>query len=443
MPTLYFCSNKELVNLFKFKFAGHPSLLLLRIMKKNLLASAFAVVALAASAQVSEVATVKGEGFGFIPKNLTTTGVITPYSTIGIEYNWDALPPTVGFTVYDASSFNVEKSFTYSPEVFYINYTPMKALADFTTKEVINKGSEEDYWGQVNGVYGEDGFETPITTMDEFKAAVAKIIGNDKVEFFTDYSGKFAFHYDDWQEFNGWANQDVPEVRECYFYYNPADNKLHLVTNQLVTAEIDTSNLTWVKNDNDKSSESVVGEKICHVKMYDYDTNCNESSNPYLTQNVFNNDDKYEYLVQSYREVSTPTDPTGSYQPGLIGISGIENGKAVLTTEVQDKYYESYLAVKNEDGKELFTVPNSRYYKDVFTIYRANGKTYISNYESQGIGLGQYVIYQLDKTDTGITELARTQVVKSAKTFNMAGMQVGKNAKGLVIQQGGKKYFNK
>ena len=153
MPTLYFCSNKELVNLFKFKFAGHPSLLLLRIMKKNLLASAFAVVALAASAQVSEVVTVKGEGFGFIPKNLTTTGVITPYSTIGIEYNWDALPPTVGFTVYDASSFNVEKSFTYSPEVFYINYTPMKALADFTTKEVINKGSEEDYWGQVNGVY--------------------------------------------------------------------------------------------------------------------------------------------------------------------------------------------------------------------------------------------------------------------------------------------------
>ena len=52
MPTLYFCSNKELVNLFKFKFVGHPSLLLLRIMKKNLLASAFAVVALAASAQV-------------------------------------------------------------------------------------------------------------------------------------------------------------------------------------------------------------------------------------------------------------------------------------------------------------------------------------------------------------------------------------------------------
>lgn len=406
-------------------------------MKKNLLASAFAVVALAASAQVSEVATVKGEGFGFIPKNLTTTGVITPYSTIGIEYNWDALPPTVGFTVYDASSFNVEKSFTYSPEVFYINYTPMKALADFTTKEVINKGSEEDYWGQVNGVYGEDGFETPITTMDEFKAAVAKIMGNDKVEFFTDYSGKFAFHYDDWQEFNGWADKDVPEVRECYFYYNPADNKLHLVTNQLVTAEIDTSNLTWVKNDNDKSSESVVGEKICHVKMYDYDTNCNESSNPYLTQNVFNNDDKYEFLVECYRQVSAPE--TSVYGPM---INGIENGKLVFCQDVQDKYYESYKAVKNEDGKELFTIPNCNYGKDL-SIYRMNGKTYIENSESLGNGETQYVIYLLDNTGTGITELARTNVVKSAKTFNMAGMKVGKNAKGIVIQQGGKKYFNK
>lgn len=46
-------------------------------------------------------------------------------------------------------------------------------------------------------------------------------------------------------------------------------------------------------------------------------------------------------------------------------------------------------------------------------------------------------------TGTGITELARTNVVKSAKTFNMAGMTVGKNAKGIVILQGGKKYFNK
>ena len=411
-------------------------------MKRTLLASALAVMALAASAQVSEVTKMKGDGFGFIPKSLTTTGIITPYSTIGVE-NHSNDNQTAVFTVYDAS-FNVAKTFSYEPKVFTAKHMVKKAWADYKTKKIINTGYENEYYRSVDGVYDyEKGFLIPITTMDEFKAAVAKMIGEEKVDFFTDDNGNFAFRLASDRLNVGKSGKDDFRVEEDFSYYNSSDNKLHMVKALLKSIEFDTSNLDWKDGDSSASYEITVGERIFQTEVYDYDVNCNESSDVYLSQNVFNNDDKYEYLVQSYREVSTPTDPTGSYQPGLIGISGIENGKAVLTTEVQDKYYQSYLAVKNEDGKELFTVPNSRYYKDVFTIYRANGKTYISNYESQGIGLGQYVIYQLDKTDTGITELARTQVVKSAKTFNMAGMLVGKNAKGLVIQQGGKKYFNK
>lgn len=411
-------------------------------MKRTLLASALAVMALAASAQVSEVTKMKGDGFDFIPKSLTTTGIITPYSTIGVEYHGND-NQTAEFTVYDAS-FNVAKTFSYEPKVFTAKSMVKKAWADYKTKKIINTGYENEYYRSVDGVYDyEKGFLIPITTMDEFKAAVAKMIGEEKVDFFTDDNGNFAFRLASDRLNVGKSGKDDFRVEEDFSYYNSSDNKLHIVKALLKSIEFDTSNLDWKDGDSSASYEITVGERIFQTEVYDYDVNCNESSDVYLSQNVFNNDDKYEYLVQSYREVSTPTDPTGSYQPGLIGISGIENGKAVLTTEVQDKYYESYLAVKNEDGKELFTVPNSRYYKDVFTIYRANGKTYISNYESQGIGLGQYVIYQLDKTDTGITELARTQAVKSAKTFNMAGMLVGKNAKGLVIQQGGKKYFNK
>lgn len=98
-------------------------------MKRTLLVSAFAVMALAASAQISEVTKVKGDGFDFIPKGLTTTGVITPYSTIGVENNSSNQTPE--FTVYDAS-FNVEKTFQYDPRVFKSNLVPMKALADQT-----------------------------------------------------------------------------------------------------------------------------------------------------------------------------------------------------------------------------------------------------------------------------------------------------------------------
>ena len=412
-----------------------------RIMKRTLLASALAVMALAASAQVSEVAKVKGDGFGFIPKSLTTTGVITPYSTIGVEYHGND-NQTAEFTVYDAS-FNVAKTFSYEPKVFKAKRVPMKALADFKSKEVLDKGSEKESFRPVYGVYDyEKGFLVPVTTMDEFKAAIAKMLSGETVDFFTDDSGNFAFRLlSDELYIDGWGDDGV-RVRESFYYYNSSDNRLYRVENLLKLVEVDTSNLAWKEDDSRKSDEIKITESIYQTEVYDYDVNCNESSDVYLSQNVFNNDDKYEYLVKSYREVSKPTDPTGSYQPGLIVVNGIENGKIVLTKDVQDKYYESYLVVKDEDGKDLFTVPNGGY-KDDFTIYRANGKTFISNYESQGNGLGQYVIYLLDKTDTGITEFARTQAVKSAKTFNMAGMLVGKNAKGLVIQQGGKKYFNK
>ena len=410
-------------------------------MKRTVLASALAVMALAASAQVSEVTKMKGDGFGFIPKSLTTTGVITPYSTIGVEYHSND-NQTAEFTVYDAS-FNVAKTFSYEPKVFKVKRVPMKALADFKTKEVLDKGSEKESFRPVFGVYDyEKGFLVPVTTMDEFKAAIAKMLSGETVDFFTDDSGNFAFRLlSDKLYIDGWGDDGV-RVRESFYYYNSSDNRLYRVENLLKLVEVDTSNLAWKEDDSRKSDDIKITESIYQTEVYDYDVNCNESSDVYLSQNVFNNDDKYEYLVKSYREVSTPTDPTGSYQPGLISINGIENGKIVLTKDVQDMYYESYLVVKDEDGKDLFTVPNGGY-KDDFTIYRANGKTFISNYESQGNGLGQYVIYLLDKTDTGITELARTQVVKSAKTFNMAGMLVGKNAKGLVIQQGGKKYFNK
>ena len=409
-------------------------------MKRTLLASALAVMALAASAQVSEVTKVKGDGFGFIPKSLTTTGVITPYSTIGVEHGDEN--QNAEFTVYDAS-FNVAKTFSYEPKVFKVKRVPMKALADFKTKEVLDKGSEKESFRPVFGVYDyEKGFLVPVTTMDEFKAAIARMLSGETVDFFTDDSGNFAFRLlSDKLYIDGWGDDGV-RVRESFYYYNSSDNRLYRVENLLKLVEVDTSNLAWTQDGSHDTYGITLTESIYPTEVYDYDVNCNESSDVYLSQNVFNNDDKYEYLVKSYREVSTPTDPTGSYQPGLISINGIENGKIVLTKDVQDMYYEPYLVVKDEDGKDLFTVPTSGYKNDL-TIYRANGKTFISNYESQGNGLGQYVIYLLDKTDTGITELARTQAVKSAKTFNMAGMQVGKNAKGLVIQQGGKKYFNK
>ena len=410
-----------------------------RIMKRTLLASALAVMALAASAQVSEVTKMKGDGFGFIPKSLTTTGVITPYSTIGVE-NHSNENQTAEFTVYDAS-FNVAKTFSYEPKEFKNKVVRMKALADFKTKQILDKGYEEQYWGSVYGVYDTDkGFLIPVTTMAEFKAAIAKMMDKHTVDFFTDDNGNFAFHLDDdWLRIV--SSFDPITVSESYFYYNSSDNKLYSVKNLTKIVEVDTPSLDWKVDETQESHEYKWAESVHAIEVQDYDANCNEGSHEYLSQNVFNNDDKYEYLVKTYKEVSAPTNSTRSIS--ACPVEGIEDGKIVFVKDVEDKYYEPCLVVKDEDGKELFSVSTVDYIGDTFTIYRANGKTYFGTEEYLGNSLYQYVIYLIDKTDTSITELARTQAVKSAKTFNMAGMQVGKNAKGLVIQQDGKKYFNK
>ena len=338
-------------------------------MKRTLLVSAFAVMALAASAQISEVTKVKGDGFDFIPKNLTTTGVITPYSTIGVENN--SSNQTSEFTVYDAS-FNVEKTFNYDPRVFKSNLVPMKALADFKTKKVVKEGYEKVYWDKVDGVYGDNGFETPITTMDEFKAAVTKLIGDGEQVYFTDYKGNFAY-YNKYDRPETFGSNDSIYVSERYSYYNPSDNKLYNVDGLTRLVEVDMSNLAWKVDDSREGSEVTQQERIMQTEVYDFDANCNEDSYVYLTQNVFNNDDKYEFLVESYRQVSQPEASANS-----LMINGIENGKLVLCQDVHDKYYESYIAVKNEDGKELFTIPNGNNGKDL-SIYRMNGKIYTSN----------------------------------------------------------------
>ena len=226
-------------------------------MKRTLLASAFAVMALAASAQVSEVTKVKGDGFGFIPKSLTTTGIITPYSTIGVEYHGND-NQTAEFTVYDAS-FNVAKTFSYEPKVFTAKSMVKKAWADYKTKKIINTGYENEYYRSVDGVYDyEKGFLIPITTMDEFKAAVAKMIGEEKVDFFTDDNGNFAFRLASDRLNVGKSGKDDFRVEEDFSYYNSSDNKIHKVKNLEKSIEFDTSNLDWKDGDSSASYEITV-----------------------------------------------------------------------------------------------------------------------------------------------------------------------------------------
>lgn len=399
------------------------------IMKKTLLTSAFAVMALAASAQ-SQVASPAGE-FEFIPKNLTVGGKIIPVSMVKDEENGK-----YDFTIYN-SSFNTERIFTLPLKKYTYHVKLLQAQAPLTVTEVLDKDdsyAEPIEW--TNPTTGEK-----ISTIEDWKIFVSQRFGSDWVVF-TDTDGNFAAHRS-----NGWMDlseesSDGIIMRQDYVFYNASNNEL-MKRDTRVKCSVNTDNLTWKEVSSDEGS---VSSEIMETDLKDYDANCAESYDSYLTQSLFNNDEKFEAVMKAYKEVpASEADDNNDGNFASTGfpyaITGVDGDKVTLQKTEQDKYYKSCISIVNEDGKELVTLPEesgSHYFK----FAKADGKLYMM-VDAYNNGKEQTIIYSVDNVNTSITELARTNAVKSRKTFNMAGMQVSKDAKGIVIQQGGKKYINK
>ena len=157
-----------------------------------------------------------------------------------------------------------------------------------------------------------------------------------------------------------------------------------------------------------------------------------------MTQNLFNQDEKFEIVTSSYKECSKEESNDGSYgEPSqsvsgfAFSISSVSDDYVVLNKSEQDKYYKRCIAIVTEDGRDIITLPDGG--KDV-EFAKADGKLYMMVYTYVN-GQDQTIIYSVDNINTAITELARTDAVKAKRFFNMAGLQVDKSAKGIVIQQ--------
>ena len=107
-------------------------------MKRVLLASALATMALAASAQAQEVLR-SSNGFDVIPKNLTASGKNVLYSSSGDKYSGNK---TTTFTVYD-ENFVQTKTFSFTGNEFSYKTVHLKALAPITRKTFSRVAEDE------------------------------------------------------------------------------------------------------------------------------------------------------------------------------------------------------------------------------------------------------------------------------------------------------------
>lgn len=399
-------------------------------MKRVLFASVFAAIALAANAQTQEVLR-SHNGFDVVPKALTVSGDDILYSK---SQNANGNNVDVTFNIYD-DNFLQTKTFNFIGKEFPHNRVQMKALALITKKTVKSVVFDE--------VYRED--TLTVKTMDELVDWLQQnfYFKISKDSCFYDYEGNMAFHTrDDEQSVqkNGTDVDGKPAaiIIESYYYYNKADKMIHN-REVVLTAEFDVENLNWEKDDSYSSYSSSYSEGIANVYYKDYDkSQCDGNMNAEISQNLFNNDDKFEYVVRSYREIPEPSDQNTTFEFDYH----MEDGKLVIYKEGYDHYYQSYFYVADEDGNKLFELPGTGGYHVYF--YKLNGKML---FESQDLiddrGNYSYGLYLFDPETTGISEVARSQSAPSDIFYNAAGIQVSKNAKGLVIQKDGRKFINR
>lgn len=388
-------------------------------MKKTLLVSAFSAIAMVSGAQ-TEVASAVGD-FDFITKNFTVGQKTIPYSLVKDEQNGK-----YEITFYN-TVFNKER--TIQVPLKEVKYYPTKTYtASLPVNKLTMKESSDN-----GGLFTPD---KPLETLDDFAKYIKENIyyGPDFVPF-ADAQGNWYFVDDNdyySNEFDGRS-----KIFKYFGYYDKKSNQVYVRFVARVDFEVDDSNIEW----NEGSAQGEVFTPILKkISLKDYDANCAESFDSYVTQNLFNQDEKFEFVTQSYREVASDGNSgvQNSESPYQInGLSG--NSPIAISISRENKAYESYISVIGEDGEEIVNLPDGSY--DLHFI-KLDGKLYMTVNTAKD-GQEQTIIYSVDNVNTSITELARTTPVKARKLFNSLGMQVSKNAKGLVIQQGGIKYFNK
>lgn len=388
-------------------------------MKKTLLVSAFSAIAMVSGAQ-TEVASAVGD-FDFITKNFTVGQKTIPYSLVKDEQNGK-----YEITFYN-TVFNKER--TIQVPLKEVKYYPTKTYtASLPVNKLTMKESSDN-----GGLFTPD---KPLETLDDFAKYIKENIyyGPDFVPF-ADAQGNWYFVDDNdyySNEFDGRS-----KIFKYFGYYDKKSTQVYVRFVARVDFEVDDSNIEW----NEGSAQGEVFTPILKkISLKDYDANCAESFDSYVTQNLFNQDEKFEFVTQSYREVASDGNSgvQNSESPYQInGLSG--NSPIAISISRENKAYESYISVIGEDGEEIVNLPDGSY--DLHFI-KLDGKLYMTVNTAKD-GQEQTIIYSVDNVNTSITELARTTPVKARKLFNSLGMQVSKNAKGLVIQQGGIKYFNK
>lgn len=239
-------------------------------------------------------------------------------------------------------------------------------------------------------------------------------------------------------------------VYSVSLYYNINTDQLNAFSNDMRGyVEKNSDKLTWTKENEEpemfKEYFDVVGTRIFSIDNGDNNVDVKDI---YTTQNLFNNDDKWEYIVQAYEPSLSTTAPRMNvgwnmmFNAGMVRFWGwMPDGEA---PEV------NCLKIMSQDGTCLGVlnfpdVDLKSGSKEDLKIFIINGKPHFlietEEYEDNKHTSFAY-LYSYDSESNSIHLIERTPIAEG-RTYNLSGIEVDGSAKGIVIKNGKKMLIGK
>ena len=339
--------------------------------------------------------------FYFMPSCLTTNGKA---ASVGI--NMDENDFTA--SIMDADMKVVKQ--------FKINKT-VALMRSYSESAIVKpSGAEIKYIQYQWKIYDNEGEPVTATDMNSLIERMSEIYAGQQFYGFTDFKGNVSCHSSDTTDcyYPHWFGTAYP-----FEYYSIIDGTVYQirVAYNPTFSQADLDNAEWKKGDS-FYEENICLYPIFPIGYFNCDTNIFYDHYTYASQALFNDDDKWEYILPQYGPVKKNIgDPTvyGSDEKGVI-----------LSRTVYEEPENLGFGIYDEDGNVIasFDAPHT----SLIRYFVSNGNTYLVASTSD-----ELICFKYNRTTTSFKEISRSK--SNAPIISMNGRRITVGADGNNIDE--------
>lgn len=359
---------------------------------KRILLSAALTAATALNATAQEVARVSE--FEITPSALTSNGKPVP---VGIDDEKQEV------TIFD-TDFNVVKKFNYTCGTY--TYRTYSEIA--TVKPSGAKVTQENSYDVTI-----DNLPVAANTVSEMTQKLTEIYGNSDYYGFTDHKGRTCC----WSPSrtscyeSQWLGATYPHM---YYCIEDGYIKEIFVDYEHKFNQDNIDNAEWtISGDVEENTGNAYPVEFEYL---DYDANIAFDEENNYTQTLFNDDDKWEYMVQKYGPAEKRKSDYWSWDRNDNGI--------VLRRTVYEGQARVGYDIKNEDGDIIASINAKGTGGEWLDIFKIGGNLYLLLDDG-----GDEVLYKYDRQSTEIKEVTRSEAKRANVRVNGRSITVEADGK--------------